>query len=68
MLPGSPAAPRRLPPPPAASQRRELPIFQARGPLLSQLRGLECAVLIGERPGREGGGAEVTAVRYRCVR
>ncbi|KAM9613747.1 ATP-dependent RNA helicase DHX33 isoform 2-T2 [Morphnus guianensis] len=43
---GSPA-PRRQPPP-ASSQRRGLPIFQARGPLLSQLRGLDSAVLIGE--------------------
>uniref|UniRef100_A0A8D2LKQ7 ATP-dependent RNA helicase DHX33 n=1 Tax=Varanus komodoensis TaxID=61221 RepID=A0A8D2LKQ7_VARKO len=30
------------------SQRRSLPIFQARGALLGQLRGLDCAVLIGE--------------------
>ncbi|NXU70138.1 DHX33 helicase, partial [Oreotrochilus melanogaster] len=29
-------------------QRRSLPIFQARGPLLSQLRALDSAVLIGE--------------------
>ncbi|NXY84938.1 DHX33 helicase, partial [Alcedo cyanopectus] len=29
-------------------QRRALPIFQARGRLLSQLRSLDCAVLIGE--------------------
>lgn len=47
------AAPRRQPPP-AGSQRRGLPIFQAREPLLSQLRGLDSAVLIGE--GRGGGG------------
>ncbi|KAK2525549.1 Dhx33 [Columba livia] len=44
--PSSPA-PRRHPPP-VDSQRRALPIFQARGPLLSQLRGLDSAVLIGE--------------------
>ncbi|KAM3853092.1 ATP-dependent RNA helicase DHX33 isoform 1-T1 [Vipera latastei] len=30
------------------SQRRSLPIFQARGTLLGQLRTLDCAVLIGE--------------------
>lgn len=30
------------------SQRRNLPIFQARGTLLGQLRTLDCAVLIGE--------------------
>ncbi|CAM4572985.1 unnamed protein product [Lepidochelys olivacea] len=30
------------------TQRRSLPIFQARGPLLSQLRSLESAILIGE--------------------
>lgn len=47
------AAPRRQPPP-AGSQRRGLPIFQAREPLLSQLRGLDSAVLIGE--GRAGAG------------
>uniref|UniRef100_H0WIZ4 ATP-dependent RNA helicase DHX33 n=1 Tax=Otolemur garnettii TaxID=30611 RepID=H0WIZ4_OTOGA len=29
-------------------QRRSLPIFQARGQLLAQLRNLDCAVLIGE--------------------
>lgn len=56
MLPSSPA-PRRHPPP-ADSQRRGLPIFQARGPLLSQLRGLDSAVLIGEcgSGGGPGGG------------
>ncbi|XP_026564483.1 ATP-dependent RNA helicase DHX33 [Pseudonaja textilis] len=30
------------------SQRRSLPIFQARGTLLGQLRTLDCAILIGE--------------------
>ncbi|XP_078003477.1 ATP-dependent RNA helicase DHX33 isoform X3 [Phascolarctos cinereus] len=29
-------------------QRRSLPIFTARGPLLARLRSIECAVLIGE--------------------
>ncbi|XP_074452366.1 ATP-dependent RNA helicase DHX33 isoform X1 [Larus michahellis] len=46
MLPASP--PPRRHPPAADSQRRGLPIFQARGPLLSRLRGLDSAVLIGE--------------------
>lgn len=31
-------------------QRRSLPIFQARGPLLAQLRNLDSAILIGEWP------------------
>lgn len=31
-------------------QRRSLPIFQARGQLLAQLRNLDSAVLIGEWP------------------
>ncbi|XP_048374945.1 ATP-dependent RNA helicase DHX33 [Sphaerodactylus townsendi] len=49
MLPAPPAAKRQ--PPPASgleSRRRSLPIFQARGALLGQLRSLDCAVLIGE--------------------
>ncbi|XP_068021531.1 ATP-dependent RNA helicase DHX33 isoform X2 [Melanerpes formicivorus] len=45
MLPGSP--PRRHAPA-APCARRALPIFQARGRLLGQLRGLDCAILIGE--------------------
>ncbi|KAL8198834.1 UNVERIFIED_CONTAM: putative ATP-dependent RNA helicase dhx33, partial [Gekko kuhli] len=49
MLLAPPGAKRH--PPPAMgieSQRRSLPIFQARGALLGQLRSLDCAVLIGE--------------------
>ncbi|XP_067393949.1 ATP-dependent RNA helicase DHX33 isoform X2 [Emydura macquarii macquarii] len=46
----APPGAKRQPPAPAAgeSQRRSLPIFQARGSLLSQLRSLDSAVLIGE--------------------
>uniref|UniRef100_A0A8D0GXJ7 RNA helicase n=1 Tax=Sphenodon punctatus TaxID=8508 RepID=A0A8D0GXJ7_SPHPU len=48
-----PSGPKRQPPtaPGLSSgetQRRSLPIFQARGALLSQLRSLDSAVLIGE--------------------
>ncbi|XP_074778990.1 ATP-dependent RNA helicase DHX33 isoform X1 [Athene noctua] len=45
-MPGVPAPRRR--PPPADTQRRSLPIFEVRAPLLRQLRGLDSAVLIGE--------------------
>lgn len=34
-------------------QRRSLPIFQARGQLLAQLRNLDSAILIGEWPRRQ---------------
>uniref|UniRef100_A0A8C0GZU8 RNA helicase n=1 Tax=Chelonoidis abingdonii TaxID=106734 RepID=A0A8C0GZU8_CHEAB len=46
----APPGAKRQPPAPSAgeTQRRSLPIFQARGPLLSQLRSLDRAILIGE--------------------
>lgn len=40
--------PRKPPTVPLEVQRRQLPIFHARPQLLAQLRGLDCAVLIGE--------------------
>ncbi|XP_054022396.1 ATP-dependent RNA helicase DHX33 [Dryobates pubescens] len=43
-----PASPPRRHAPAAPCPRRALPIFQARGRLLGQLRGLDCAILIGE--------------------
>ncbi|XP_069729928.1 ATP-dependent RNA helicase DHX33 isoform X1 [Phaenicophaeus curvirostris] len=42
------AGPPRRAPPALDERRRRLPVFQARGRLLSRLRSLDCAILIGE--------------------